>query len=46
MKLGKALAAGFAEERPEDHEEQSDVEVLESLEEPAASAPEEVPVTR
>ncbi|MFE1851166.1 hypothetical protein [Streptomyces sp. NPDC059489] len=45
MKLGKALATGFAEERPEDHEEQSDVEVLESLE-AAASAPEEVPVTR
>ncbi|MEV6988843.1 hypothetical protein AB0N87_06325 [Streptomyces sp. NPDC093228] len=46
MKLGKALATGFAEERPEDHEEQSDVEVLESLEESAAPASEEVPVTR
>ncbi|MET8643556.1 hypothetical protein [Streptomyces sp. NPDC004675] len=46
MKLGKALATGFAEERPEGHEEQSDVEVLESLEESDAPHPEEVPVTR
>jgi hypothetical protein len=47
MKLGKALATGVAEERPEVHEEEADLRVDELLEEPTeASAPEEVPVAR
>ena len=49
MKLGKALATGVAEERPEVHEEQADLhiaEVAESVQEAEASAPEEVPVAR
>jgi hypothetical protein len=49
MKLGKALATGVAEERPEVHEEQAGlqvVEAVEAVEESAASAPEEVPVAR
>ncbi|UXY26832.1 hypothetical protein [Streptomyces sp. HUAS TT20] len=44
MKLGKALATGVAEERPLVHEEEP--ELPERTVEPAASAPEEVPVAR
>lgn len=49
MKLGRALATGVAQERPEVHEEQADLqvsEVTETVEEPAASTPEEVAVAR
>ncbi|GAA4046439.1 hypothetical protein [Streptomyces shaanxiensis] len=42
MKLGKALATGVAEERPQDHEEELELpEVVEEL-----KAPEEVPAVR
>ncbi|GHK05469.1 hypothetical protein ACWEWI_00600 [Streptomyces sp. NPDC003753] len=50
MKLGKALATGVAEERPQLHEEQADLrvadvaDIVEPVEE--APAPEEVPVAR
>ena len=43
MKLGKALATGVAEERPEVHEEEAGLRVEQLVEEPAeVSAPEEV----
>ncbi|MFF7067868.1 hypothetical protein OIE43_32165 [Streptomyces pseudovenezuelae] len=42
MKLGKALATGVAEERPEIHEEE--LELPEEIEE--LKAPEEVPAAR
>ncbi|MFF7165409.1 hypothetical protein ACFZBP_29220 [Streptomyces sp. NPDC008086] len=51
MKLGKALATGVAQERPQDHDEET--ELAEEIAEIAgtgtvetASAHEEVPVTR
>ena len=47
MKLGKALATGVAQERPQYHDEE--VELAEEIAEIGtveASAPEEVPVTR
>jgi len=46
MKLGRAVATGVAEERPEVHEEEVDRRGAEVVEEPAASAPEEVLVAR
>ncbi len=46
MKLGKALATGVAEERPEVPEEEAGLQVAEVIEEPVASAAEEVPVAR
>jgi hypothetical protein len=52
MKLGKALATGVAQERPDMHEEPADLQVtevteaVEAVEESAASAPEEVAVAR
>ncbi|MFC3576162.1 hypothetical protein ACFOZ0_23325 [Streptomyces yaanensis] len=46
MKLGRALATGVAEERPEVHEEVVDRQDAGVVEEPAVSAPEEVPVAR
>jgi hypothetical protein len=49
MKLGKALATGVAEERPETHEEETDlqvVEVVEAADELRAPAAEEVTVAR
>ncbi|WP_284058677.1 hypothetical protein [Streptomyces sp. AS02] len=42
MKLGKALATGVAEERPQAHEEE--LELPEAVEE--LKAPEEVPAAR
>ncbi|WP_269144761.1 hypothetical protein [Streptomyces luteolifulvus] len=44
MKLGKALATGVAEERPQIHEEE--LPVPEEIHEPPAPAPEEVPAAR
>ncbi len=47
MKLGKALATGVSQERPQDYDEE--VELAEEIAEIGtveASAPEEVPVTR
>ncbi|MFJ3301541.1 hypothetical protein ACIPSA_00195 [Streptomyces sp. NPDC086549] len=49
MKLGRALATGVAEERPPVHEEELELpeETREpEISEPAAAAPEEVPVAR
>ncbi|MEU6095661.1 hypothetical protein [Streptomyces sp. NPDC047079] len=46
MRLGKALATGVAEERPEAPEEESGLKVTEVVEDPAASVPEEVPAAR
>ncbi|GAA3035909.1 hypothetical protein [Streptomyces glomeratus] len=46
MRLGKALATGVAEEHPEAHEEEAGLQVTEVVEEPAASAPAEVPAAR
>ena len=50
MKLGKALATGVAEERPQLHEEQADLQVADiaGIAEPVeeAPAPEEAPVAR
>ncbi|MGV9453459.1 hypothetical protein [Streptomyces sp. NPDC003635] len=45
MKLGKALAAGVAEERTRSHEEELELpETIEEIKE--ARAPEEVPAAR
>ncbi|MEV5884420.1 hypothetical protein AB0L74_17085 [Streptomyces sp. NPDC052020] len=44
MKLGKALATGIAEERPEAHEEE--LRLPEEAREPAPAAREEVPAAR
>ncbi|CQR64686.1 Hypothetical Protein sle_52280 [Streptomyces leeuwenhoekii] len=44
MKLGKALATGIAQERPEVHEEE--LRIPEEVQEPALAAPEEVPAAR
>ncbi|MFJ1970541.1 hypothetical protein ACIO93_17890 [Streptomyces sp. NPDC087903] len=44
MKLGKALATGVAEERPQIHEEE--LRAPEEIAEPAAPAPEEAPAAR
>ncbi|MEV6023310.1 hypothetical protein [Streptomyces sp. NPDC052036] len=49
MKLGKALATGVAEERPEVPEEETGLraaDVADGVEESAAPAPEEVPAAR
>ncbi|MET8949303.1 hypothetical protein ACWEO4_02450 [Streptomyces sp. NPDC004393] len=49
MKLGKALATGVAEERPEVPEEETGLraaDVTDVVEEPAAPALEEVPAAR
>ncbi|MER6127193.1 hypothetical protein ABT173_32325 [Streptomyces sp. NPDC001795] len=46
MKLGRALATGVAEERPEAPEEETGLQVTEAVEEQEAPAPEEVPVAR
>ncbi|MGW0814908.1 hypothetical protein ACWD00_16895 [Streptomyces viridiviolaceus] len=48
MKLGKALATGVAEERPEVHDPELHEEELRlpRTGEPAASVPEEVPAAR
>lgn len=44
MKLGKALATGVAEERPQVHEQEPELELPEEIKE--LKAPEEVPVAR
>jgi hypothetical protein len=44
MKLGKALATGVAEERPQRREEEPELQLPEEIEE--LTAPEEVPVAR
>ncbi|WP_267887443.1 hypothetical protein [Streptomyces viridochromogenes] len=44
MKLGKALATGIAEERPQTREEEPELRLPEEIE--GLEAPEEVPVTR
>lgn len=44
MKLGKALATGVAEERPQVHEQEPELEFPEEIKE--LKAPEEVPVAR
>ncbi|WP_275297037.1 hypothetical protein [Streptomyces cyaneogriseus] len=44
MKLGKALATGIAQERPEVQEEE--LRIPEEVQEPALAAPEEVPAAR
>ncbi|MET7846861.1 hypothetical protein ABZT48_01175 [Streptomyces avermitilis] len=46
MKLGKELATGVAQERPGAHEEETELQVAEAVEELEASAPEEVPAAR
>ncbi|MDN0194994.1 hypothetical protein [Streptomyces sp. S.PNR 29] len=50
MKLGKALATGVAEERPQTHEEvvpvTDEVPVAEEVQEPTAPVPAEVPAAR
>ncbi|MFJ5528302.1 hypothetical protein [Streptomyces sp. NPDC093261] len=46
MKLGKALATGVVEERWEAPERETGLEAADVVEEPAASAPEEVPAAR
>ena len=47
MKLGKALATGVAQERPQDHDEQLELaEEIAEIEVAEASSPEEVPVAR
>ncbi|MFF1294652.1 MULTISPECIES: hypothetical protein [unclassified Streptomyces] len=44
MKLGKALATGVAEERPQTHEQEPGLELPEEIKE--LKAPEEVPAAR
>ncbi|WP_285440017.1 MULTISPECIES: hypothetical protein [unclassified Streptomyces] len=44
MKLGKALATGVAEERPQDRDEE--LQLAEELRDIEVSAPEEVPAAR
>ena len=44
MKLGKALATGVAQERPQTHEEEPELQLPEEIEE--MKAPEEVPAAR
>ncbi|MFF4271438.1 hypothetical protein [Streptomyces sp. NPDC001536] len=44
MKLGKALATGVAEERPQAHEQAPELELPEEIKE--LKAPEEVPAAR
>ena len=44
MKLGKALATGVAQERPQAREEEPELRLPEEIEE--IEAPEEVPVAR
>ncbi|MFJ8633264.1 hypothetical protein [Streptomyces sp. NPDC093568] len=44
MKLGKALATGVAQERPQDRD--ADLELPEELQDIEASASEEVPAAR
>ncbi len=44
MKLGKALATGVAEERPQAHEHEPELELAEEIKE--LKAPEEVPAAR
>ncbi|GHH03484.1 hypothetical protein [Streptomyces lanatus] len=44
MKLGKALATGVAEERPQDHDEER--ELTQELKDIEVPAPEEVPAAR
>jgi hypothetical protein len=46
MKLGKALATGIAEERPEVREEETERQVAAAIEELDAAVAEEVPVAR
>ncbi|MFE5888495.1 hypothetical protein ACWCQZ_09270 [Streptomyces sp. NPDC002285] len=50
MKLGRALATGVAEERPQDRDEQlelaQEIGEIGEIEVAEASAPEEVPVAR
>ncbi|GGL83536.1 hypothetical protein GCM10010129_29030 [Streptomyces fumigatiscleroticus] len=52
MRLGKALATGVAEERPQEQarerapEQATEVRAAEEVREPAASVPEEVPAVR
>ncbi|WP_369270273.1 hypothetical protein AB5J55_09775 [Streptomyces sp. R11] len=47
MKLGKALATGVAEERPQDRDEQLELaQEIGEIEVAEASAPEEVPAAR
>ena len=45
MKLGKALATGIAEERPQTREEEPELQLPEEIE-GLKRAPEEVPVAR
>ncbi|MGC9538674.1 hypothetical protein [Streptomyces sp. UG1] len=44
MKLGKALATGVAEERPQERD--AEAELAEELQDIEASAPEEAPAAR
>ncbi|WP_281288320.1 hypothetical protein [Streptomyces cyaneus] len=44
MKLGKALATGVAQERPQTREEEPELQLPEEIEE--MKAPEEVPAAR
>ncbi|MDF3144140.1 MULTISPECIES: hypothetical protein [unclassified Streptomyces] len=44
MKLGKALATGVAQERPQTREEEPELQLPEEIEE--LKAPEEVPAAR
>ncbi|MGI5453816.1 hypothetical protein ACQEWB_11710 [Streptomyces sp. CA-249302] len=46
MKLGKALATGVAEERPQAHVEEPDLELELPEESQKLTAPEEVPAAR
>ncbi len=46
MKLGKALATGVAEERPQVHDEEPELELELSEELAELKAPEEVPAAR
>lgn len=46
MKLGKALATGVAEERPQVHEQEPELELELPEEIKELKAPEEVPVAR
>lgn len=47
MKLGKALATGVAQERPQDHDEELELaEEIAEVETVEATASEEVPVAR
>ncbi|NUS76534.1 MAG: hypothetical protein HOV70_10095 [Streptomyces sp.] len=45
MKLGKALATGVAEERPQAHDEEPELRLPEEITE-ELTAPEEVPAAR